>query len=58
MHTLGFLNSFLKKKSEAFHVVLQFIANAEKITNCQVKAMQTDGRMELDHSKNIFRKEE
>lgn len=33
---------------------MQFIANAEKLTNCQVKAIQTDGGIEFKPLKEFF----
>lgn len=46
----------LKTKSETHNAVLQFIVNAERQTNCQVKIIQIDGRKEFLPLKEIFQK--
>lgn len=49
---------FLKAKSETSNAVMQFIASAEKQTNCQVKIIQTDGGKEFLSLKEFFQKKE
>lgn len=48
---------FLKAKSETYHAILQFIAQAEKQTSCEVKVTPTDGGAEFKPLINFRRKE-
>lgn len=47
---------FLGSKYETHNVVLQFIAQAEKQINCQLKVMQTDGGSEFQPLKEYFQR--